>query len=105
MANYCRAVTKGPRGTGAQESIPRNRLRQAGNRFLGSLKRFLNSGSRGRDYAQFVFYQSVFRVLGMGHTNLIFLLRVLSIFEKLFNTKIFRLNFGKKRTRVFCFII
>jgi hypothetical protein len=30
----------------AQESIPRNQFRQAGNRFLGSLiKRFTNSGS------------------------------------------------------------
>jgi hypothetical protein len=30
---------------GAQESVPRNRFRQAGNRFSGSLKRFTNTGS------------------------------------------------------------
>ncbi len=30
---------------GAQESIQRNRFRQSGNRFLGSLKMFKNTGS------------------------------------------------------------
>jgi hypothetical protein len=54
---------------GAQESIPRNRLRQAGNRFLGLLKRFKNSGSKRRDTKNSNIMQDRECALGPGGTN------------------------------------